>query len=161
MFGRFKRRNGAATVAPPVDLNQPVENPGLVAALNAAQRSEEPIVQAALACALRSANFLVPILTDEMITSTADEPGQMTIHAGSRIKVFTCTAPTGAELVPLFTDWGEIRRWIDAPVATLVMPARDAFEFASMEGYAGAVVNPAGHAVELSSDQVDALLAGV
>jgi hypothetical protein len=158
MFGFSKKRGGPSTIVPPVDVNKPVENPEVVAAIKAAANSESPLLYAALMCALRGANYLVPITKDGMITSPTDEEGQMTIHAGSHINVFTCAAPDGGTLLPLFTDWDEIRRWIDAPVSTLVVPAKDAFAIASRDEYAGAVVNPGGQAVELSKDLLGRLL---
>jgi hypothetical protein len=153
-----KKRGGQATVTPPVDLNKPVENPDVVAAINAAVDSESPLLYAALTCALREANYLVPITQEGMITSPTGEGGQMVMHPGSRINVFTCKAPDGGSLLPLFTDWDEIRRWIDVPVSTLVVPANDAFAIASRDEYAGAVVNPGGQAVELNKDLLGRLL---
>jgi hypothetical protein len=159
MFGFSKKRGGQSAVIPPVDLNKPVENPDVVAAISAAANSQSPLLFAALTCALRDANYLVPIMQDGMITSPTGEEGQMTIHAGSHINVFTCAAPDGGTLLPLFTDWDEIRRWLDVPVSTLVVPAKDAFALASGDDYAGAVVNPGGQAVELSKDLLGRLLA--
>ena len=63
-------------------------------------------------------------------------------------------------LLPLFTDWDEIHRWIDQDVSTLVMPATDAFSFASKEDYAGAVVNSGGQALELPKDLLAYLMSG-
>lgn len=158
MFGFSKKRSGQSTIVPPVDLNKPVENPEVVAAINAAANSQSPLLYAALTCALRDANYLVPIMQEGMIASPAGEEGQMIVHAGSRLNVFTCAAPDGGTLLPLFTDWDEIRRWIDVPVSTLVVPAKDAFAMASRDEYAGAVVNPGGQAVELSKELLGRLL---
>jgi hypothetical protein len=158
MFGFSKKRGGQSTIIPPVDLNKPVENPEVVAAITAAANSQSPLLFAALTCALRDANYLVPIMQEGMVTSPTGVEGQMTIQAGSHINVFTCAAPDGGTLLPLFTDWDEIRRWIDHPVSTLVMPAKEAFAFASMDEYAGAVVNPGGQAVELNKDLLGRLL---
>jgi hypothetical protein len=158
MFGFSKKRGGPSAVVPPVDLNKPVENPEVVAAIKAAANSDSPLLHAALGCALRDANYLVPIMQEGIIASPAGKDGEMTIHAGSHINVVTCAAPDGGTLLPLFTDWDEIRRWLDVPVSTLVVPAKDAFSIASRDEYAGAVINPGGQAVELSKDQLGRLL---
>jgi hypothetical protein len=160
MFGFFKKRSSepkSAEVKPPVDLNKPVENPALVAALLSFAQTRTPASQDALTIALRTANFLVAILTDEMHTTPSGE-GQTTIQAGSRIKILTCSDESGAVHLPLFTDWQSIRRWTDQPVSTLVMPARQAFEFGLSDNHAGAVVNPGENALPLNKQLLAYLL---
>ncbi|HEY3899917.1 MAG TPA: SseB family protein [Chthoniobacter sp.] len=160
MFGFFKKRPPEpkpSEVKPPVDLNTPVENPAVVAAILSFAADRTPATQDALTRALRAANFLVPILTDEMHTTPSGE-GKTTIQAGSRIKILTCSDAAGAVHLPLFTDWPSIRRWTDQPVSTLVMTAKEAFEFGASDNHAGAVVNPGENALPLNKQLLAYLL---
>lgn len=161
MFGFFKKRSEApkpSPVKPPVDLNKPVENPRLVAAILAFAQSRTPTTQDALTQALRTAIFLVPILTDEMHSTPSGDNDQMTIQAGSRIKIISCFDDAGGNHLALFTDWPSIRRWTEQPVSTLVMPAAEAFAFASSEQHAGGVVNPGDNALPLDKKLLAYLL---
>jgi hypothetical protein len=160
MFRFFKKHSETTKPSPekpPVDLNKPVENPRLVAAMHAFSQSRTPATQEMLTQALRTAIFLVPILTDEMHSTPSDDNGQMTIQAGSRIKIITCFDDAGGNHLALFTDWPSIRNWTDMHVSTLVMPASEAFEFALSDQHAGAVVNPGDNALPLDKKLLDYL----
>jgi hypothetical protein len=148
-----------ASVQPPVDLDKPVENPALSAALdgyvsNRCSESEQELFRQ-----LRSAVFLVPMLADEMKMTPGVEPGVGTIEKDSTIKIFACADGSGAEHLPLFTDWSAIQTWTDRKVSTLVMPALDAWSFVlSQPHYAGAFVNPGSQRLQLSREHVQYLL---
>jgi hypothetical protein len=150
-----------STPKPPVDLNKPVENPELSLAMMAFSRSRNAQTEQELTLRLRSAVFLVPIITDEMRTTPGSEPGSATIEQGSLIKMLSCIDGTGAQHLPLFTDWPSIRAWTEQQVSTLVMPAADAWGFVlSQAHYAGAVVNPGERALPLSRPLIQYLKDG-
>jgi hypothetical protein len=155
MFGFGKK--GGATATPPVDLNTPVENPKVVAAIRDFADASTPKTQDALTRALRAANFLVPMFTDEIKSSPIDE-GSVSFEAGSKLKLLACTNEDDEVLLPLFTDWPAIREWTDEPASTLVMPAAEAFDLAASDEYAGAVVNPGGYSLPLGKDLLGFLL---
>ncbi len=148
----------ADIVIPPVDLNQPVENPALVAALTAFAAEQTEQTRRELFQQLSGANFLVPFFPDEMQTSPGSRPGQQIFEKDSRLKIPACADRAGNDHLPLFTDWTAIRAWLDQPVSTLVMPAADAWAFIlSQPHYAGAFINPGDARLQVSNDLIQYL----
>ena len=128
---------------PAFDINTPVINPALTAALAADALHSTPDTRRAVTAELMQATFLVAILTQE-IQEKPTAPGQFTWQAGSRFSVLLSSDGQGGKVLPLFTDWDALRQWTDQPVSGLVMPAAEAWAFAMADDtYAGAVVNPA------------------
>lgn len=149
-----------ASVQPPVDLDKPVENPALSAALDGYVDNRCPETEQELFRQLRSAVFLVPMLADDMKMTPGPEPGVGAIEKDSTIKIFACADSSGADHLPLFTDWSAIQAWTDRKVSTLVMPAWDAWSFVlSQPHYAGAFVNPGSQRLQLSREHVQYLQA--
>lgn len=126
---------------------KPVENPALLKAIEAFASGDSQVSQDNLARELRRAVFLVPILSGSSNTNS----DQRVIGKESILKILTCTDETGAESLPLFTDWDEIHAWANRPVTTIIMPAADAWQFVlSQPHYAGVVVNPSGQSLPVS-----------
>jgi hypothetical protein len=141
----------------PIDVDRPVENPELSAALRDFVASRDARAEQELARQLRRAVFLVPILADEMQIGSGAEPGSKVIEPGSRIKLISCVDGAGAQHMALFTDWTALRAWTDQQVSTLVIPAAEAWDTVlSREQYAGAVVNPGGgeHTLPLNTQTI-------
>jgi hypothetical protein len=138
---------------PPVDLNRPIQNPGLVKALERLAETDTDEARRSLIAELNAAHYLVPVFMDEAKLSS-NSPGEATVRQGSIIKVLHCEDDQGQVWLGLFTDWDQIRAWTDAAVDTLVMPAKDAWEFASPEQYVGAVLNPANHGLPIDQDRL-------
>lgn len=150
--------DAGVSVKPPVDLNRPVENPALSAALDGFVSNQCPETEQELFRQLRSAVFLVPMLTDEMKTTPGPEAGVVTIEKESILKILGCTDSSGANHLPLFTDWPAIQAWTDEKVSTLVMPAAEAWSFVlSQLNYAGAFVNPGSQRLQLSREFIQHL----
>lgn len=125
-------------VTPPVDLNKPVSNPDLVAAISAFMRSRTRINIESLQRELNRAVYLLPTIMDDGAMEQS-APGQMTIRAGSKLKI--PVVGDQEPYLPLFTDWEALRAWIQVPVSGMVVPADQAWDLA-MSNYAGAAVNP-------------------
>jgi hypothetical protein len=141
----------------PVDLDKPVENPELSAALREFVANRDARTEQELTQQLRRAVFLVPMLADQVQIGAAAEPGSHVIEQGSRIKILSCVDSAGAQHLPLFTDWAALRTWTEQPVSTLVVPAAEAWESVlSRSEYAGAVLNPGGgeHALPLNRETI-------
>lgn len=154
----FYIRTNEPTVIPPVDLNKPVENPNLLAALKEFETHHSEQAQQELFRQLANANFLVPFFADEMQTTPSQAPGQMVIEKGSLLKIPSCADRDGKDHLPLFTDWPAIQAWIEKPVSTLVMPSANAWSFIlSQPHYAGAFVNPAGFRLQLNRELIQYL----
>ncbi len=151
----FRRKRAKPTIVPPVDLDTPVTNPGLTGAIDAlcAKRDEASLM--AFVQQLLQANFLVATMLDEaQMRNTGG--GQGTFQKGSLIKVLCVADANDRNLLPLFTDWDAIRAWTSEPVASMVMPGSQAWDFA-LSGYDGAVINPGGVALPLTRDQLEDL----
>ena len=128
---------------PSIDINTPVRNPALTAALATDILHNTPATRRAVTAELMKATFLVVILTQE-VREKPVAPGQVTWQAGSRFSVLLSNDGQGGKVLPLFTDWDALRQWTDEPVSGLVMPAAEAWAFAlTDETYTGVVVNPA------------------
>lgn len=148
--------------APPVDLNKPVENPRLVAAIERLLTDQSVQAKDALLVELNRANFLAVIFTDEMHSTPPDENGHVTIKEKSLIKVLSTTDSNGNVYLPLFTDWNAIGKYVgekpEKPISTLVLPAADAWSWAlAMGSYQGVVINPAHNALPLNRQQIEYL----
>ena len=141
-----------------VDVSKPIENPALQAAFrrHVEERSEASVT--ALGQALNSSIYLVPILTDDMLTSPSS-PGMVTIEAGSLIKFMNCKNENGESFLPAFTDWHEIQQWVTTEVSTIAMPAAELWQFVLNDAnYAGVAINPATVAWTLFPYNIQSLL---
>lgn len=155
-FQRKLDASESSPAVPPVDLDAPVTNPGLLAALNAfaADQSEDHLD--GLLTELNQAVYLVATLLDEANVQETDTPGDIVFKKGSVIQVIAAADDDGNSLLPLFTDWDAIKLWTQDPVQTLVMPAADAWSFA-LGDYNGVIINPAGPSLPLNRPQVEEL----
>lgn len=143
---------------PPVDVNTPVTNPSLVAAIQRLKADSSNEAKDSLLIELNQANFLVAIFSDEMHTSEPDGDGKVTIEKDSIIKVLNTSDGNGNMYLPLFTDWEAIGKYIEQPVNTLIFPSQDAWHWAlNMGEYHGVVINPAEDALPLSRAQIEYL----
>ena len=148
-------RTQPKSVTPPVDLDKPVTNPALTAAMAGLGAGPDQAAIESLIRELNRAVYLVAILLDEANVTTRS-PGQATFEKGSLIKMLAVADSNDRPLLLLFTDWDAIRKWTNESVSTLVMPADQAWEFA-LRQYHGAVINPAGPLLELNHNQLEDL----
>jgi hypothetical protein len=146
-------------VVPPVDLNQPVENPELVAAITAFANDPNPTTELAMQRAFNRAVFLgAADFTGATVTPAASgEAGQSVIQPGSRIGLRSAERD-GLSFLAVFTDWPAIRKFTDAHVDGLVLPSADVITM-GLSDYDGVVLNPAGPYLELTHDELGAIRA--
>lgn len=127
-----------------LDINTPVENPNLKAAIQKflQERTEKNAKE--LGYQLNHSTFLIAMITDEMITNN-NEDGSSVIEKGSKIKILNCFDDKGDCYLPIFTDWEEIRLWTSQNVGGLMSPSKDTWEFtlSQQEIYKGILINPA------------------
>lgn len=132
----FKKKRAVAD-KPPVDMNTPVTNPRLLRAMEAFGAAPSDATWAPLLRELQQAVFLGASFMDGAVIDRTG-PGAAHIEGGSKIKLMLCGEPP---LLALFTDWDQLRKSVnDTGVSGLVMPAVQAWQFASHHG--GAVINP-------------------
>lgn len=140
-------------VKPPVDLDTPVTNPRLVAAMDAFMSTQGPEQLDALLLELRRSVYLIVTYMDDAILHKEAATNQATIKKGSTIGILELEGPDGQRTLPLFSDWDAIRKYTQDNVSTMVMPAKQAWSFAA-EKYGAAVINPGGPMLPLNRDQV-------
>ncbi len=151
-------QNNTTEEASVIDVNTPVTNPDLVAAMQRLKVDDGEETTNALLLALNQANFLVVVFTDEMNTTKSDEDGVVVVNEGSLIKVLTTTDSNGDMYLPLFTDWEAIGKRMDKPVNAFVFSSQDAWHWAlNMGEYQGIVINPAEDALPLNKELVEFL----
>ena len=152
-------RRGDEEARPPVDLNKPVENPRLVAALDACADNATDEARAALCGELNRATYLAAVLTSQADVKTSEsDRGHVVFEKGRTIHILTAAGPDDKQMVLLFTDWSQIRSWTSQNVDALVMPAQEAWSVALMgDVHNGVIINPAGNSFTLSRAQLEAL----
>ncbi len=123
-----------------------VSNPGLVAALDALDDSDE--AQLNLGEELQGATYLIPV-------ANAGEAGD---DNEVPFSLLVCTNDEGGEYIPLFTDLESLKAWTSETEQALIFSADEAWELVlSQEGCAGAVINPNTHSLMLDREQVQLL----
>ena len=133
----------AAAIELPVNLNKPVENPALVAAIEKHQKIGTNETAAELFQALKQAVFLVGMITEKPLKLQNDE---LLFKKGDRLGLITVTDSSDKKLLSLFTDQSELHKFTNQATSTLVMPAKMALETTIRNGYSGLVINPSGQA---------------
>ncbi|MFM5039389.1 SseB family protein [Aeromonas veronii] len=156
----FNRKSKAASErGASVPVTKPVENPALEAAIfrHRVERTEDSSIE--VGRALNAANYLVPVVTDEIAYSKTGDH-LVTIEAGSVIKFMVCENTNGERFLPAFTSWHEIRLWAGNDANAFVMGAHELWIFALDDSntYAGVVINPASSPWTLLPQNVQALL---
>jgi hypothetical protein len=125
-----------------------VENPELLAALEALDEEPTTEQRETLTEELQSAMFLIPVANDQDLEEATDGDE-------GAINLVICTDDEGAEFMPLFTDEASLRAWTDEPVAAVPMSAAEAWEFIlAQEDCAGAVINPGGASFPLDREML-------
>jgi len=143
---------------PPVDVNKPIENPGLVEAVSHFDPAKPVTAQSEIVRQLNTGNYLIPIIRVHIPTSPKDPDGSAIVTQDTQIKVMQAPDAAGKPCLPLFTDWRALRAWNRSDLSTLVMPAKAAWDFVlSHEVYSGAILNPGERSVTLSRDIIHAL----
>ena len=134
-----------------VDVNTPVTNPDLVAAMEALQGQGNPQTWGAFRTALLAAHFLSPVTFSpglDVVDGTATPP------VGTTLAFAGVTDGQGASWLPVFTDWPALRAWRDQPDEhTLITTFDDVRTVALRDGTgAGFVINPGTHGFPVGRD---------
>lgn len=127
--------------------HQPIENPELLAAIDALAKEKSSEAEHALASELQRGLFLVPVFAGRIDTDPADEES---------VQVLVCTDQDDAEFLPLFTDEPTLKSWATGgDVSAMVLTAPEAWDFIlSQSQCAGAVVNPGSQALPLNRELI-------
>ena len=134
-----------------VDVNTPVTNPELVAALDALREGGSEARWDAFRAAVRAAHLLVPV---------AIEPG-LEVHdgvattppAGTTLSFEAIQDTEGHPYLPVFTDWPALRAWRDrANEQTWICTFDDVVTITRGHEGSGFVINPETHALPVAGD---------
>ena len=139
------------------DVDRPVENPALLAAIERLDQDATEEAQKAVWAELRRAVFLVPTLAEGMELEPESE-GKATLPEGTLIH-FLAGEQDGKSYLMVFTDLKSIRDYTDLAVKAMILPAEEAWDFALGAGsYDGLVINPGGKALPLERHQLEAMV---
>jgi len=145
LFASAASAEGApAPVVPPVDLNVPLTNPRLLAAILKHQQSQSNETATELLGELKTAVLLVAIILENPVIKSSET--QALFKKGDKIAVVEVRDNNDNRLLALFTDHRELQRFTNQANSTLVMPTKDAMSFVLEKSYSGLVVNPASEA---------------
>jgi len=136
-----------------IDVNKPVENPDLVAAIqnHANQNSNESTVQ--LVEAIRKAVFLAAIDESELNKQEIGK-GEIEIQKGSKFGILEIQNSDNRRLLALFSDWNEFRRCAPSDFSGLIMPSNQVSSYLQTGAYDGVVINPGGNALPIYSNLI-------
>ncbi|WKE66659.1 SseB family protein [Gallaecimonas kandeliae] len=139
-----------------IDVNQAVENPALVSAMDRVAREGSDEAKDELLKQLLQANYLAAMFTDGLKVSS-DDGNQQTIEKGSTFGVLSAES-AGKNYLVLFTDWKALGQYTDQKVSGWILPSRDVWSFA-LQGntYDGVVINPAHNALPLERPMLEYL----
>jgi|GEM_PF-5834017 len=140
-------------VDPPVNLNENVTNPDLVAAMDALSKSASDKNLDALITELCKANFLAAAVDGMPVSERSDREGQATLKKGANIALMMVELEDGQDALCLFTDWDEIAKHTDRQVSGLVLPSWQAWKLV-LKNDQLAIVNPSGSALPLDREQI-------
>ena len=132
-----------SAIEPLVDLNKPVENPLLVAAIKRHQSVGSNETANELFQVLKNSIFLVGMITEKPLLP---ENSEVLFKKGEHIGLITVLDNQENTLLGLFTDHNELQKFSNQATSTLVMPTKMALEATLQHGYSGLVINPAGEA---------------
>jgi len=144
-----------------INVNTPVTNPALVAAIEAAQKEVTSDTQNAYFKALKNARFLSPV-TIEPRPEPGGTEGKTTLKAGSQIGFIGLTDANGDYYLPVYTDWPALKQWRDiADEQTLITSYDDISGMILRDpNSVGFIVNPYSHNIPVRRNVIDHINAG-
>jgi len=93
-----------------ININVPVINPELVAAIEAIQKEINADTQDAYFKAIKNARFLSPV-TIEPKPEPGDAEGKTTLKVDTKISFVGFTDDSGDNYLPVYTDWTALKQW--------------------------------------------------
>ena len=138
-----------------VDVSRPVTNPALAAAIDAVRANFSGETEAALIAEIKKAHFLSPVTFS--IPPEPSGEGKATIKEKTVISFFGLTDTEGANMLPAFTDWDELRKWKNVPdTQTLVTTYADLCSIVKDHPEdAGFVIDPCGRNLRITREVIE------
>lgn len=144
-----------------VDVNTPVANPELVAAMEAIRKEVTAETQSAYAAALKAAHFLSPV-NIEPRPKPGDTEGKTTLKAKTTISFLGLDDTQGGHYLPVYTDWPALRQWRNIPDEQTVITTYDdvigmVLRDTKTDGF---VINPYSHNMPVRREMIAHLSGG-
>ena len=142
------------------DINQAVENPNLVVAIEAIQKEINQDTQNDFFNAIKDAKYLTPVHIDPPIS--ADDDGKATLQTDTIISFVNLEDSNGDIFLPMYTDWAALKQWRDVPdEKTMILSYNDVRALITDKGEAiGFVINPYTHNIPIRENTMKILDAG-
>ena len=142
------------------DVNQPVENPILVKAIEAFQEEANHETQHDFLKAVKEATFLLSVEFDPPVPP--GENGETTLEADTKIKFIGITDMAGDNYLPVYTDWAALKQWRDNPDEQTMLFSYDDINSMIFNDpqSSGFVINPYGLNVPVRKNIMQILNAG-
>lgn len=141
-----------------MDINQPVENPGLLDVMNQLRQGKDS--EEVFFSELFQAKFLCPAQV-ELKDAVKGKGGKVSVGGESAVSPTSIRDQEGNHFLMAFTDWREIRKWSEEKnLKTLVLTYED-YQHIIIDGdspYAGVVINPYGANIVLNKDMMQNIL---
>jgi len=139
-----------------VNVNTPVTNPELVAAIEAVRANCNAETKATIVNCLTEAHFLSPVSITPPLEPSID--GKSTLRKDTAIGFFALSSANG-EFLPAFTDWEELRKWRNDPNEQTLITTYDDLCALIEKGsnYAGFSINPYGHNFLVTREMIQQL----
>ena len=146
---------------PDININVPITNPELVAAMEECQKESNAGTQHAFFSALKNARFLSPV-TIEPRPAPADTEGKTTLEADTKIGFVSISNANGGHYLPAFSDWPAVKLWRNnADEQTLITSYEDISGMVLRDpSIAGFVINPCSHNIPIIRDMIEHINAG-
>lgn len=132
-----------------VNVNEPVENPKLVDAINTLITESNNLNENVFISELENAHFLTPMRFDGKIENGV-------VKKNSTMSLHLITDKNEKSYFMAFTDWDELRKWNKEYVETLILTYRDLAEMITQDkvNVCGFTINPLGQNIIITNDIV-------
>ncbi|MCL2623805.1 MAG: enhanced serine sensitivity protein SseB [Planctomycetaceae bacterium] len=142
------------------DINQPVTNHELIAAIDAIRAMFLSDTEDTLVNALKESRFLCPVTISPL--PEPDGSGTSTLKVDTTISFFGLTDANGDNFLPVYTDWPALKLWRDIPDEQTLVVTYDDISGMVMKDpkTCGFVINPYSHNFQVSRDTIERINAG-
>ncbi|MGF6905787.1 enhanced serine sensitivity protein SseB [Fusobacterium sp. PH5-44] len=138
-----------------MDVNKPVTNPDLLAAIDTVRSNDSIDTMTVFLYELKKAHFLSPATI--MPKPIPDENGKSFLNEGTKIEFFGIENTKGESFLLAFTDWSELRKWRNIQDEQTIISTYDDLVAMVKNGstQAGFVINPYGCNLCLTRDLIE------
>lgn len=141
-----------------IDINKPVANPALIAAIEALKQEGSPDNLNRVVNEVVHANFLSPVTISPMPEFNSGE--EATLKEGATVSFHLIENSSEGSYFPAFTDWEELRKWNAADDMQTLISTFDDYAFMVLgedSDSAGFVINPFGANLPFTREMINSI----